>query len=67
MNFFSFCRFCGFESDVVIIKRQFHNINLSGRFVNENSFQVNADAYIYNLCEHYLLAKFMFYQTQIGS
>lgn len=45
MIFFSFCRFCGFESDVVIIKRQFHNINLSGRFVNENSFQVNDDAY----------------------
>lgn len=22
---------------------------------------------MYNLCEHYLLAKFMFYQTEIGS
>lgn len=31
-DFFPY-RFCGFESDVVVIKRQFHNINLSGRFV----------------------------------
>lgn len=48
-SFLSFCRFCGFESDVVIIKRQFHNINLSGRFVNDYWFQVNDDEYIINV------------------
>lgn len=47
--FLSFCRFCGFESDVVIIKRQFHNINLSGRFVNDYWFQVNDDEYTINV------------------
>lgn len=50
MTFFlSFWRFCGFESDVVIIKRQFHNINLSGRFVNDYWFQVNDDEYTINV------------------
>lgn len=48
-SFLSFCRFCGFESDVVIIKRQFHNINLSGRFVNVYWFQVNDDEYTINV------------------
>ena len=36
-DFFPY-RFCGFESDVVVIKRQFHNINLSGRFVFKSFF-----------------------------
>ncbi|XP_048735338.1 uncharacterized protein LOC125650836 [Ostrea edulis] len=36
--------FCGFESDVVIIKRQFHNINLSGSYIGKGIIQTSPQA-----------------------
>ncbi|XP_062576200.1 uncharacterized protein LOC134238090 [Saccostrea cucullata] len=36
--------FCGFESDVVIIKRQFHNINLSGSYIGKGIIQAPPQA-----------------------